>query len=50
MKTDICFLLGLPEFMILKQDITENRIFLDVEPKTSSERFPFCGFAEFKKT
>ncbi|WP_025029025.1 transposase family protein [Caldalkalibacillus mannanilyticus] len=49
MKTNICLPLGLPEFMILKQKIQKDTIYLDVEPKGAPEYCIHCGFSPLKK-
>lgn len=49
MKTNICLPLRLPEFMILKQDIQEGVINLDVEKKKAPEYCIHCGFLSLKR-
>ncbi|GGK36722.1 hypothetical protein GCM10010965_32060 [Caldalkalibacillus thermarum] len=49
MKTDIRLPLGLPEFTVLKQEITENKVVIQVETMDPPERCPYCGFQELKK-
>ncbi|WP_051541423.1 ISL3 family transposase, partial [Caldalkalibacillus mannanilyticus] len=49
MKTNICLPLGLPEFMILKQKIQKDTIYLDVETKKAPEYCIHCGLSTLKR-
>lgn len=49
MKTNICLPLGLPEFLILKQQIQKDVIYLDVETKEPPKRCVYCGFSNLKR-
>lgn len=49
MKTNICLPLGLPEFLILKQQIQNDRIYLDVETKEPPKHCLYCGFSNLKR-
>ncbi|TES48953.1 ISL3 family transposase [Halalkalibacterium halodurans] len=49
MKTNICLPLGLPEFVILKQEILKDFIYLDVETNEQPKCCIHCGFSMLKK-
>jgi transposase len=48
-KTNICLPLGLPEFLVLKQQVQKDVIYLEVEAKEPPIHCVCCGFSNLKR-